>query len=197
LVPDGVFTVGERGAAEYVELSRPTREELQAMVERIAAKTLAMAKRRGLLEEEPCDALSRVQAESVQACLPLPTGVEAQEKLSGFAEGFSLEAGRHVEASNREALEHLLRYMLRPPVSNKRLEKLADGRVQLTMKRALYDGTRAIALTPRELMRRLAAIVPPPLQSTGAPAQPGEQSANTRRGTGECSRRRRRSGRRL
>jgi hypothetical protein len=52
--------------------------------------------------------------------------------------------------------------MLRPPVSNKRLEKLADGRVQLTMKRALYDGTRAIAMTPRELMRRLAAIVPPP-----------------------------------
>lgn len=36
------------------------------MLERIAAKTLAMVRRRGLLEEEPRDPLSSVQAEAIQ-----------------------------------------------------------------------------------------------------------------------------------
>jgi hypothetical protein len=52
--------------------------------------------------------------------------------------------------------------MLRPPVANARLRKLSDGRVELTLKRPMHDGTRAIALTPSQLLRRLAAIVPPP-----------------------------------
>ncbi|MBI5543022.1 MAG: transposase [Deltaproteobacteria bacterium] len=73
-----------------------------------------------------------------------------------------LEAGTHVAAGNREALEHLLRYMLRPPVPQHRLRRLADGRLELTLKFPLHDGTRAISLTPSQLMRRLASIVPPP-----------------------------------
>ena len=144
----------------FRELRRPTREKLQVMVERIAKKTLALARRRGLLEDEPDDALSRVQADSLQTALPFPAP-PALRKLAGFVEGFSLEAGTHVVASNREALEHLLRYMLRPPVPQHRLRRLPDG-VELTLKRPMHDGTRSIALTPAQLMRRLASIVPPP-----------------------------------
>ena len=51
----------------------------------------------------------------------------------------------------------MVRYMLRPKVANARLRKLSDGRVE-----PMHDGTRAIALTPSQLLRRLAAIVPPP-----------------------------------
>ena len=132
------------------------------MVERIAAKTLAMARRRGLLEDEPCDALSRVQAESLQKSLPLAMDDRSKEKLAGFVDGFSLEAGSHVGATNRNGLEHMLRYMLRGPVANTRLHKLADGRVLLELKRVMHDGTREVAFTPRQLLGRLAAIVPPP-----------------------------------
>ncbi len=94
------------------------------MVERIARKTLALARRRGLLEDEPDDALSRAQADSLQASLPIAAR-PAPHKLSGFVEGFSLEAGTHAAAGNREALEHLLRYLLRPPVPQHRLRRLA------------------------------------------------------------------------
>jgi len=161
VVPDGVFRQEEDGAVAFQELRRPTREELQVMVERIAKKTYALVRRRGLLEDEPDDALARVQADSVQAGLPIAAPA-ATPKLAGFVEGFSLEAGSHVGAHNREALEHLVRYMLRPPVPQQRLERLADGRVQVRLKRAMHDGTRAIAFTPGQFLRRLASIVPPP-----------------------------------
>jgi len=44
------------------EQRRPTREELQAMVERIAGKMSGLAWRRGLLDEEPDDAITRRNA---------------------------------------------------------------------------------------------------------------------------------------
>jgi len=161
LAPDGVFREVADSTVGFRELRRPTREDLQAMVVRIADKTLALARRRGLLDDEPDDALSRLQADSLQTGLPIASP-PAPHKLSGFVEGFSLEAGTHVSAGNRQALEHLLRYMLRPPVPQHRLRRLADGRLELTLKRPLHDGTRAIALTPAQLLRRLASIVPPP-----------------------------------
>jgi hypothetical protein len=64
-----------------------------------------------------------------------------------------------VPVINRSAY---LRYILRPPVANSRLRKLDDGRVELTLKRPMHDGTPAFALKPSQLLRRLAAIVPPP-----------------------------------
>jgi hypothetical protein len=163
LLPDGVFTVNEGGTVGFAELSRPRCEDLEKILERVVLKTLAMAKRRGLLEDEPADALSRMQAESMQPTLPLRIVEEDRpEKLSAFIDGFSLEAGAHVHENDRQGLEHLLRYMLRPPLSLKRLHRMDDGRILIELKRPLYDGTRSIALTPMKFMRRLASIVPPP-----------------------------------
>jgi hypothetical protein len=52
-------------------LAPPTREELQRMVERIARKTLALVRSRGLFDDEPRDALALAQADSVQQALPV------------------------------------------------------------------------------------------------------------------------------
>ncbi len=81
--------------------------------------------------------------------------------LSAFLEGFSLEAGAHVHENDRAALEHLCRYALRPPLALSRLSRSSDGRVVLRLKRAMHDGTREVAFTPLQLLRRLAALVPP------------------------------------
>jgi hypothetical protein len=67
-----------------------------------------------------------------------------------------------VGAVDRNGLEHLLRYMFRPPFSLERVHKLADGRVLLELKRPMHNGVRAVAFTPRQFLRRLAALVPPP-----------------------------------
>ena len=56
----------------------------------------------------------------------------------------------------------LCRYITRPPVSHERLERLADGRLELRLKHAWKDGTRALVLEPDDLMVRLVAAVPPP-----------------------------------
>jgi hypothetical protein len=161
LLPDGVFTVGASEEAGFVELPAPRREDLERILERIVAKTLAMAQARGLMEELPCDGMDHLRAEAVQTGLPLSLS-EPRQKLAAFREGFSLEAGAHVSAADRKGLEHLLRYMFRPPLSLQRVHKLADGRVLVELKKPRHDGVRAIALTPRQFLRRLAALVPPP-----------------------------------
>jgi Putative transposase len=49
--------------------------------------------------------------------------------------------GSGVAADNREGLEQLARYVLRPPIAQDRLTRTADGRVLLTLKAEGSDGT--------------------------------------------------------
>jgi hypothetical protein len=56
----------------------------------------------------------------------------------------------------------LLRYVLRPPIAQERLERRADGLVRIALKRAFADGTVAVDLDPLSLLCRLATSVPPP-----------------------------------
>ena len=72
---------------------------------------------------------------------------------------FNLHAGVAVAATDREALERLIRYTARPPLSLDRLRELDDGRVVVRFKRAWTDGTSAVVLTGVELLERLAALV--------------------------------------
>jgi hypothetical protein len=67
-----------------------------------------------------------------------------------------------VPASDRSRLEHLERYVLRPPVAQDALELTPDRKILLTMRRAWDDGTRAILFEPHELIEKLAALVPRP-----------------------------------
>ena len=52
--------------------------------------------------------------------------------------------------------------MLRPPVALKRVVRLPDGLVRITLKRAYADGTVAVDMDPLSLLCRLATSVPPP-----------------------------------
>ena len=61
-----------------------------------------------------------------------------------------------------ERIERLCRYITRPPLSQERLSRRADGRLELELKKAWRDGTRALVLEPFDLLTRLVASVPPP-----------------------------------
>jgi len=76
--------------------------------------------------------------------------------------GFDLHASVVVGAKRRDRLEALCRYVLRPPVSDERLEALPDGRYRLRLKTAWRDGTSQLLLSGHELLNRLAALVPAP-----------------------------------
>jgi hypothetical protein len=73
-----------------------------------------------------------------------------------------LHAGLPIAAEDRDALERLVRYIGRPPLSSKRLSELEDGRLCLRLKRAWDDGTSFFLFRPEQLLGRLAAIVPHP-----------------------------------
>lgn len=76
--------------------------------------------------------------------------------------GFDLDASVRVPADQPKRLEALARYTLRPPLSRSRLEKQADGRYRIKLKKPWSDGSTHLVLEGVELLGRLAALVPRP-----------------------------------
>ncbi|MBI5543024.1 MAG: transposase [Deltaproteobacteria bacterium] len=75
---------------------------------------------------------------------------------------FAVDAARRIHQYDRAGLEALLQYALRPPICESHLSRLADGRLRLRLKRPLKTGLDEVVLTPFELIRRIAGIVPQP-----------------------------------
>ena len=86
----------------------------------------------------------------------------SRDALCVNAMGFSLHAGVHCEADDRQGIEQLCRYITRPAISNERLAINRQGNVVLKLKTARRNGTTHMVLTPMEFMRRVAALVPRP-----------------------------------
>ena len=76
--------------------------------------------------------------------------------------GFDLHAGLCVPTNQRDRLERIARYALRPPVSQERLRWTDDGQVRLELRRSWSDGTTHLLFDPVELLERLAALTPRP-----------------------------------
>jgi Transposase zinc-binding domain/Putative transposase len=167
LAPEAVFLESEEGDLELWRLPQPKREEIERLVERIARRTLATLKEE-LGEDLRLDALDRLRA-GTQQQLSFSAMAEPPEdrvgKLSARCEGFSLQAGRHLHQSDREGLEALLRYCLRPPVAQERLSMAENdsGKVVLKLRRPLADGRAELEMTPVTLLKRFGG--------PGAPAQ--------------------------
>ena len=82
--------------------------------------------------------------------------------LCAEVEGFSLHAAVHVAAHDRDRLEHLCRYIARPPFAAERLSLTPSGRVLHELRRAWRDGTTHVVFEPMVFLERLAALIPPP-----------------------------------
>ena len=77
-------------------------------------------------------------------------------------DGFDLHANVWVPPHDRARLEHLCRYLLRPPLVQDRLRLRADGRVAVKLKGARRDGTTHLVFEPLEFLAKLAALTPRP-----------------------------------
>jgi len=126
--------------------------------------------------EEPV--LAQIQGASVLGCIA--TGPRAGQRVLRLgtdpaaplvstagprhaqADGFDLHANVAVRAGDRRRLEHLCRYVLRPPLAQDALELTPAGAVLLRLRRPRRDGTRAIRFAPTELLEQLAAMIPRP-----------------------------------
>jgi hypothetical protein len=72
--------------------------------------------------------------------------------------GINVHAKQTVHGKDRRGLERLARYIMRPPLSQERLERRADGRYELELKSIWRDGTRAFVYEPHELLTRLGNV---------------------------------------
>ena len=70
--------------------------------------------------------------------------------------GFDLHAGLCVPADQRDRLERIARYALRPPVAQDRLAWTDAGQVRLELRRSWSDGTTHLLFDPVELLDVLA-----------------------------------------
>jgi hypothetical protein len=128
----------------------------------------------GLSEREP--ALAQLAAAAVSGLPPagperrdrpaIPLrgrlGIEVSGALSVTELGFSLHAATTASGDDARGREALVRYVLRPPIAQERLQLLPNELVRIQLRHPFRDGTEAIDLDPLSLLSRLAASVPPP-----------------------------------
>lgn len=74
--------------------------------------------------------------------------------------GYSLHAATCIAAADKEAQEHLCRYVARPPLAQGRLLLRDDGKMILNLRKPWRDGTRGFVLDPLVFTERLVALIP-------------------------------------
>jgi hypothetical protein len=184
---DGAYLPGA-GPPAFRRIAAPGAQELQALVERIAARIGQALERKGLLMRD-CEnsylasgaeaggvmndllghsityrvAVGPRTGQKVYTLQTVPAQPPEEHRQSvAQAAGFSLHAGVGIEGEQRGQLERLCRYVSRPAVSVERLALTAQGAVRYQLKTPYRDGTTHIMLEPLDFLARLAALVPPP-----------------------------------
>jgi hypothetical protein len=186
LVLDGVYTRATPEAAPvFHPLPPPTDAEIATLLERVHARVQKLLRRRGRLPEEPSP------SDPVAEQLPLLAGYAAasiQERVAtgpraghpvrrlrsaaavvdgaklrcARLEGFSLHANVALPAHARESLEHLCRYLLRPPLALERLTESSGGQLLYELPHPRRDGSTHLLLDPLELIEKLSVLIPSP-----------------------------------
>jgi hypothetical protein len=168
LAADGVFLRPWYDLAarpSFLALPEPSDDEVAGLLDQIIRRVTALLLRHGRLDDDEGDGEPE-QLLLFAARSPVARRSSADDEalppLCARRDGFSLHAGRAVHANDREGLERLAAYALRPPLAQGRLSLTDDGQVLYRMKRTFSDGTRELRFTAREFVARLCALVPPP-----------------------------------
>ena len=191
LVLDGVYVGPSHGPADFAALPPPETEDAARVMAGTARRILLLLERCGFRDEDDPLAgddplMAMLGAASIRS--RIATGPEAGEpwrRLGDRVEpaeedeagvearasvpprcvrqgGMSLHADVAVPARDRQRLERLCRYVARPPLALGRLEAMADGRLAYRLKTPWQDGTTHVVMERRELLERLAPLIPPP-----------------------------------
>ena len=174
--------------ATFYPLTGPTDADVAEMVTKIKANIGLRLHSFGLLKEDGLnhdseqlspfpDLLSEIGVASLENRLFLGADkgrkatargpgagnwLEMRGPQQAYIEGFSLHAAVSVDKNDKLGKEHLIRYILRPPLAQDRLKALGNNRFRYEFKRAWIDGTKHIDFSGEELVVRLASLVPPP-----------------------------------
>jgi hypothetical protein len=182
VLPDGLFLPTPGGRLAFAPLPPPTTEEVEELTATIARRCgerllrahehqgdgLALHPELAALYQALFLALHAPQARP-GATLNIWEDSSEDPQLSpgspcAHLAGFPLHAAPSVPAHDREALEGLLRYALRPPFAGGRLSLSSGGQVLYQLRRPWPrpGGATQLVLDPLEFLRRLAALLPRP-----------------------------------
>ena len=123
---------------------------------------------RQILERADDDASEH---EAIRACLtighdrrtdPLVRTESCGQGLLAAGEYVAIHVASPFDGRDRKRLERQVKYMLRPPVALDDVTATNDGTIRIALKRPTARGAWFTELTPRQLLARLAALVPPP-----------------------------------
>jgi Putative transposase len=106
VVPDGVWA-RTGGVLRFVPLPALTDDDVAQVLRRLERRVRALLKPRlDAVKEDarPPDALAASQAESVSALRGRPTDAAQPKRLAAYHQGFSLHAGVHLHANDRQGL---------------------------------------------------------------------------------------------
>ncbi len=191
IVLDGVYGGPPHAPGPFLPLPPPRLEDVTRVMAGTARRVIRLLEKRGLENEHDPLAtddplLATLIAASVRS--RIATGPEAGqpwrrlgdrvdpvEPGEGGADanaeapercvrtgGMSLHADVSLPARDRNRLERLGRYILRPPICLDRLEAQPDGRLSYRLKTQWRDGTTHVLMERHELLERLAPLIPPP-----------------------------------
>jgi Transposase zinc-binding domain/Putative transposase len=207
LVLDGVFSRPTPGAAPvFHPLPAPTDEEIAQILEQLHARVTRLLRRCGRLPEDPSPTdpvaaqmplLAGFAAASIQELIATgPRAGHPVRRLRAAAamvdsaklrcarlQGFSLHANVALPAPAREQLEHLCRYVLRPPLATERLTESSGGQLLYEpasrAPRRLHAPAARSAGAHREAQR---AHPPAPVSPAPLPRPPGPPRPASLRG---------------
>ena len=187
---DGVY-VKQYDEVRFVRTKAPTISELTVLVHRISKRVGAFLERRGLLvrdmensylaldeSSEEDELLQNVCGHSItyrvavgpqqgqkvftlQTIAPQPEDERLNDRVAKVS-GFSLHAGVMAESHERKKLEHLCRYITRPPIAEQRLSLTSTGNVRYALKTPFRDGTTHVIFSPLDFIGKLVALIPRP-----------------------------------
>lgn len=170
LTLDGVYDA--RG--EFHRAAAPTPEELEAILVRSIARVEHLLDDRelDLDEDEDEQSIARAYLASTRSERhaqdddPHDLGLRLPTRRKARLGEWDLDAEVCVHEHERDRLEQLCRYLLRPPLALDRLRTLDDGRICIALKRPWGDRTTHVTMTPDAFIARLASLVPRPRKNT-------------------------------
>jgi hypothetical protein len=178
LVPDGVFVASSDGqSARFIRQDPPSDEDVATVVSRVEqrlsrvlARWRARRQRDSAIDSDAADILPACAEAPATELVRILSQKEPQDRrpapnkplCARSPGGLELHAAVTISSHDRKGLERLCRYLSRPPIPQDRLERRADGKYVLSLKRTWKGGVKAIVFEPLDLIARLAALVPAP-----------------------------------